>query len=105
MSKNNKQHINKQNINSVKQQSEYLTDAQQSQKLKDSFFNPEWTTDEINKYAEEAYNALRNQGKTGNLTYEVNGEVLDVFIHSDGGFGTVHGRYKFTVEQLRDMAQ
>ncbi|GHU61527.1 hypothetical protein FACS189418_1320 [Clostridia bacterium] len=103
LSNSNKQHINKHNIESIKQQSTYLTDTQLAEKLEDSFFNSNWSKDDINKYAEEAYNALHQQGKTGNLTYEVNGETLDVFIHSDGRFGTVYGRHKFTVEQVRNM--
>ena len=105
LSNSNKRHINKHNIESVKQQAKYLTDKQLAEKLEDSFFNPNWSTEDINRYAEEAYNALRQQGKTGNLTYEVNGEILDVFIHPDGTFGTVYGRHKFTLEELREMTQ
>ena len=105
LSRGNIRHINKHNIESVKQQLVHgkLTDEQLAIKLEGSFFNPNWTTEDINKYAEEAYNALKKQGKTGNLTYEINGEILDVFIHPNGNFGTVHGRYRFTVEEVKNM--
>ena len=52
-----------------------------------------------------AYNDLKNQGKTGNLTYEIGGEIIDVFIHPDGQFGSVYGRHKFTVEDIRKMTK
>ncbi|MCM3359754.1 hypothetical protein, partial [Psychrobacillus sp. MER TA 171] len=64
-----------------------------------------WSKDDINKYVEIAYNDLKSQGKTGNLTYEIGGERIDVFIHPDGQFGSVYGRHKFTVEDIRKMTK
>ncbi|MGE7912637.1 pre-toxin TG domain-containing protein, partial [Lysinibacillus xylanilyticus] len=105
LSSTNKKHINKHNIESIKQQSKYLSDSQLADKLESSFFNPNWSKDDINKYAEIAYNDLKSQGKTGNLTYEIGGEIIDVFIHPDGQFGSVYGRHKFTVEDIRKMTK
>ncbi|WP_342544046.1 hypothetical protein [Lysinibacillus sp. FSL W7-1291] len=105
LSSTNKKHINKHNIESLKQQSKYLSDSQLADKLESSFFNPKWSKDDINKYAEIAYNDLKSQGKTGNLTYEIGGEIIDVFIHPDGQFGSVYGRHKFTVEDIRKMTK
>jgi len=105
LSSTNKKHINKHNIESIKQQSKYLSDSQLADKLESSFFNPKWSQEDKNKYAEIAYNDLKNQGKTGNLTYEIGGEIIDVFIHPDGQFGSVYGRHKFTVEDIRKMTK
>ncbi|WII39025.1 hypothetical protein [Paenibacillus thiaminolyticus] len=54
LSSTNKKHINKHNIESIKQQSIYLSDSQLAEKLESSFFNPKWSKDDINKYAEIA---------------------------------------------------
>ena len=98
----NKQHIKKHTYQGMKEQANYLTDEQLAKNLeKNSFFNPEWSIDDVNKYAEEAFDALRKQDLTGNLTYEVNGEVLELFIHPDGSFGTVFGQYKLSIEDFR----
>ncbi|WIV19856.1 WXG100 family type VII secretion target [Paenibacillus polygoni] len=101
LSTTNKKHINKHNIESIAQQSKYLSDDQLADKLESSFFNPKWSKEEINKYAEIAYNHLKSQGKTGHLTYEIEGEIIEVFIHPDGQFGTVYGRHKFTVGDIK----
>jgi hypothetical protein len=60
LSKRNIKHIQtRHNVDSIKSQAEYLSDAQLAEKLKDqSFFNSKWTTDEITKYSEIAYNDL-----------------------------------------------
>ncbi|WP_141770106.1 hypothetical protein [Bacillus sp. OV322] len=105
LSSTNKKHINKHNIESIKQQYKYLSDSQLADKLESSFFNPKWSDDEINKYAEIAYNDLKNQGKTGKQTYEIGGEIIDVFIHPDGQLGSVYGRHKFTVEDIRKITK
>lgn len=106
MSKRNSEHIKQHTLDSVIQQSKYLDDAKLSQKLaKDSYFNPNWSLEGINKYAEIAYNDLLSQGKTGRIEYEINGEILDVFIHPDGKFGSVYGGYKYTVEEIRNLTK
>ncbi|WP_211748449.1 WXG100 family type VII secretion target [Paenibacillus sp. Marseille-Q4541] len=105
LSTTNKKHLNKHNIESIAQQSIYLSDAQLADKLESSFFNPKWSKDDINKYAEIAYNDLKSQGKTGHLTYEIDGEIIEVFVHPDGQFGTVYGRHKFTVEDIKKMTE
>ncbi|MED1619954.1 hypothetical protein [Bacillus pseudomycoides] len=106
LSKRNSEHIRQHTLDSVIKQSKYLDDAKLAQKLaKDSYFNPDWNLEEVNKYAEIAYNDLLNQGKRGRLEYEINGEILDVFIHPDGKFGSVYGRYKYTVEDIRDLTK
>ncbi|WP_223556222.1 pre-toxin TG domain-containing protein [Lysinibacillus sphaericus] len=107
LSQDNIKHIQKRhNINTFLNQAKYLTDAQLENKLNNkSFFNPEWSVEEINKYSEIAYNDLLNQGKRGRLTYEINGETLTVFIHEDGNFGSVYGNHKFTVQEIRDMTK
>lgn len=108
LSKRNIKHIQtRHNINSLTSQAEYLTDTQLAEKLKDqSFFNSKWSADDINKYSEIAYNDLLNQGKKGGLfEYSINGEKLNVYIHSDGTFGTVYGNYKYSVQEIRKMAK
>jgi hypothetical protein len=106
LSKRNIKHIQtRHNVDSIKSQAEYLSDAQLAEKLKDqSFFNSKWTTDEITKYSEIAYNDLLNQGKTGGLfEYSINGEKLNVYIHNDGTFGSVYGNHKYSVQDIRNF--
>ncbi|MFJ8462040.1 pre-toxin TG domain-containing protein [Lysinibacillus xylanilyticus] len=57
LSQDNIKHIQKRhNINTFLNQAKYLTDAQLENKLNNkSFFNPEWSVEEINKYSEIAY--------------------------------------------------
>lgn len=91
-------------MNVFAEQAKYLDDAQLATKLKDNtFFNPNWSANEINRYAEIAYNDLLHQGKTGSLEYFINGEKLTVYINADGSFGTVYGHYTYTVDQIRNM--
>ncbi len=106
LSKRNIKHIQtRHNVDSINSQAEYLSDAQLAEKLKDqSFFNSKWTTDEITKYSEIAYNDLLNQGKTGGLfEYSINGEKLNVYIHNDGTFGSVYGNHTYSVQDIRNF--
>ncbi len=48
---------------------------------------------------------LKSQGKTGNLTYEIGGKRIDVFFHLNGQLGSVYGRHKITVEDIRKMTK
>ncbi|MGX7420466.1 pre-toxin TG domain-containing protein [Carnobacterium gallinarum] len=105
LSKGNKSHINKHNIGSLKSQSPYLTDQQIIEKLEgNSFFNPDWTKEDINKYSEIAYNDLLAQGKKGGaFDYTINGEKIKVYISSLGEFGTSYGSYEYTLEQFKNL--
>ncbi|MFS7261501.1 hypothetical protein AB6887_02120 [Carnobacterium divergens] len=107
LTKNNKSHIHKHNIDSLKNQSKYLDDIQLTEKLDaTSFFNDKWTTDDINKYTEIAYNDLLSQGKKGNtFPYQINGETLSIYINADGGFGTAYGTYQYTLEQFKNLVK
>ena len=66
-----------------------------------TFFNKNWSLDEVVKYVQEAYNTLRKQGKTGLHAVEINGEIIYVFIKEDGTLDTAYGVYKYTVEDFR----
>ncbi|MCL1632764.1 T7SS effector LXG polymorphic toxin [Sporolactobacillus sp. CPB3-1] len=105
LSQENIKHIqNRHNINILRRQINYLTDAQLKKIINNRlFFNPKWSMEEISKYSEIAYNDLLRQGKTGNLIYKINGEILNLYIHSDGTFGTVYGSHKFTVQEIRNI--
>lgn len=71
-------------------------------KLKNtSFFNKDWSQDEIIRYTQEAYNTLRRQGKTGLQSIEINGDIIYVFIKEDGTFDTAYGVYKYIVDDFR----
>ncbi|WP_081811087.1 WXG100 family type VII secretion target [Bacillus sp. UNC437CL72CviS29] len=106
LSSKNIKHMNKHNIDSIKVQSKYLSDKQLAEKLGDSFFNPKWSKEEINKYSEIAYNDLKSQGKAGDVfEYEIAGEKINVFIHPDGRFGTAYGNHRFTVDEIRKMTK
>ena len=105
LSKKNQSHINKHNVDSLKNQSQYLSESQLAEKLDgNSFFNPNWTKDQINKYTEIAYNDLLSQGKKGDtFLYKINGEEISVYIQPDGGFGTAYGKYQYTLEQFKNF--
>lgn len=66
-----------------------------------SFFNKNWSQDEVVRYTQEVYNILRSQGKTGLHSIEINGEIINVFIKDDGTFDTAFGVYKYTVDDFR----
>lgn len=102
LGKNIKKHISKHDYESFKKQADYLTDSQLAQKLeKNSFFNPEWSTSDMNKYVEIAYNDLLAQGKTGKHVYEIAGEKITVVINNDGILDTAFGSHKLTVNDFR----
>ncbi len=101
-SNSNIRHINKHTFDGMAEQASYLTDEQLADKLnRTSFFNKDWSQDEILKYTQEAYNILRSQGKTGLQSIEINGEIINVFIKEDGTFDTAYGIYRYTVADFR----
>lgn len=84
------------------EQAKYLTDEQLANKLANTtFFNKNWSQDEVVKYTQEAYNTLRSQGKTGLHSVEINGEIINVFIKDDGAFDTAYGVYQYTIDDFR----
>ena len=103
LSQNNIQHIKKHTFDGIAEQAKYLTDEQLAAKLsKTTFFNKNWSLDEVIMYTQEAYNALRQQGKTGLQSIEINGEIINVFIKEDGTFDTAYGNYTYTVDDFRE---
>lgn len=102
LSNSNIQHIKKHTFEGMSEQANYLTDEQLANKLNNtSFFNKDWSQDEIIKYTQEAYNTLRSQGKIGLQSIEINGETINVFIKEDGTFDTAYGVYKYNVDDFR----
>ena len=102
LSKNNIQHIKKHTFSGMKEQANFLTDEQLANKLDGkSFFNKNWSNEDVIKYTQEAYNKLRSLGKTGLQSVEVNNEVINVFIKEDGTFDTAYGIYKYGIEDFR----
>lgn len=102
LGKNIKKHISKHNYESFRKQADYLTDSQLAQKLeKNSFFNSKWSTSDMNKYVEIAYNDLLAQGKTGKYVYEIAGEKITIVIKNDGVLDTAFGNHKLTVNDFR----
>lgn len=84
------------------EQAKYLTDEQLASKLANTtFFNKIWSQEEVVQYTQEAYNTLRNQGKIGLHSMEVNGDIINVFIKDDGTFDTAYGVYQYTVDDFR----
>ena len=102
LSKNNIQHIKKHTFEGMAEQAKYLTDEQLANKLANTtFFNKNWSQDEVVKYTQEAYNTLRGQGKIGLHSVEINGEIINVYIKDDGAFDTAYGVYQYTVDDFR----
>ncbi len=102
LSNSNIQHIKKHTFEGMAEQANYLTDEQLANKLNNtSFFNKDWTQEEIVKYTQEAYNTLRSQGKTGLQSIEINGDIINIFIKDDGTFDTAYGVYKYDVTDFR----
>ena len=101
-SKNNIQHIKKHTFEGMSEQAKYLTDKQLTDRLnKTSFFNKNGSQSEVIQYSQEAYNILRNEGKTGLQSIEMNGEIINVFIKDDGAFDTAYGGYTYTIDDFR----
>ena len=102
LSKNSIQHIKKHTFEGMSEQAKYLTDEQLANKLANTtFFNKNWSQDDVVKYTQEAYNTLRSQAKTGIHSVEINGEIINVFIKDDGTFDTAYGVYQYTVDDFR----
>ena len=102
LSKNSIQHIKKHTFEGMSEQAKYLTDEQLANKLANTtFFNKNWSQDEVVKYTQKAYNTLRSQDKTGIHSVEINGEIINVFIKDDGTFDTAYGVYQYTVDDFR----
>jgi hypothetical protein len=102
LGKNIKKHISKHDYETFKAQAGYLSDSQLAQKLeKNTFFNPNWSTDDMNKYVEIAYNDLLAQGKTGKHVYDIAGEKITIVIKNDGVLDTAFGSHKLTVNDFR----
>jgi len=66
-----------------------------------SFFNKNWSNEDVIKYTQEAYNILISQGKTGLQSIIVNNEVIKVFIKNDGSFDSAYGIYKYGINDFR----
>lgn len=97
-------HIQKHNIQSLKNQAQYLSDKQLKLKLENSFFSPKWSKEKINKNVEIAYNALLKKGKRGDtFPYKIDGETIKIYIERDGKFRTAYGTYEYTVKQFKKM--
>ena len=102
LSKNNIQHIKKHTFLGIKEQAKFLTDKQLADKLSaKSFFNKNWSNEDVIKYTQEAYNILISQGKTGLQSIIVNNEVIKVFIKNDGSFDSAYGIYKYGINDFR----
>ena len=102
LTKNNLQHIKKHTFNGVLEQSKFLSDKQLERILKQrSFFNKNWSWEQICQYTEEAYNRLRLKGKTGLQAIEIHGDIINIFIKENGDFDTAYGIYKYVIEDFR----
>ena len=102
LSNNDLQHIKKHSFEGMKEQSKYLTDSQLQTKLDgNTFFNKDWTMNDISKYTQQAYDSLIKQGLTnGTYSVNINGEIITVVIRN-GIFKTSYGNHVFTINDFR----
>lgn len=102
LSASNVKHMSKHIPSEFEKQAVYLSDELLVKKLsKTTFFNPNWTQEQIISATEEAYNMLRSQGKTGLQSYKINGDEIMVFIKPDGTFDTAYGLHRLTIDFFR----
>ncbi len=99
LSKSNIKHIGKHIPDEFANQVKYLSKEALERKLnKNTFFNPNWSKQQIISAVEEGYNTLSKQGLTGLQSYKVNGETIKIFIKSDGTLDSAYGLHKLTTE-------
>ncbi len=63
---------------------------------KKSFFNPNWSKEEIIQVVEEAYRSSRSKGLTGPIQYKVKGEIIEIYIEANGDFRTAYGFHRLS---------
>jgi len=102
LSKTSLRHIRKHSFSNLQKQAAHLTDEQLAYKFeRATFFNKNWTIEQISQYTQEAYNILRSQNKVGRNIVEIHGELINVVIKADGTFETAFGVYKYFVSDFR----
>ena len=102
LSNNNIRHIRKHSFEEMKKQAAYVDDITLKEMLENNtFFNKNWSQEQIINNVEIAYNKLLRQGKTGMIPYEIDGETIYLFIKEDGMFETAYGTYVYTVQDFR----
>lgn len=90
------------NYSFVKEQAKHLDDVKLSEKLDgNTFFNKNWSEEQIMKNVQIAYSALKKQGKTGLNCLEMDGETIYLFIKPDGTLDSAYGTYVYTVKDFR----
>ena len=102
LSNKNIQHIKKHTFEGMVEQAKYLTDEQLAAKLSNNtFFNKNWSSDEVIQYVQQGYNYLISQGKTGKNAVTINDEIIYIITKDDGTFDTAYGIYEYTVKDFR----
>lgn len=72
---------------------------------KRSFFNPDWTEEQVTNALNSAYKDAVNNGITnGYHTYKIYGEEINVFMR-DGKFSTGFGNYKFAYDEIMNFVK
>ena len=104
LSKKDIRHIlSRHSIESMKQQLPYLLEKKSRASIEDelrdrSFFNPNWSKEQIVTAVEIAYNKALKEGTTKGLkTYKIYGDEVTVYIEN-GKFKTAYGNYKFDLK-------
>ncbi|MCD1258816.1 Hint domain-containing protein [Paenibacillus athensensis] len=97
LSKNNIEHFKKHIASEFANQVGYLSDKQLESKLaKNSFFNPNWSKDDVIIGVQNGVNeAIENGVSNGYYYYQYRGETISIFM-KDGNFDTAFGLHKLT---------
>ena len=99
LSKNDIQHFSKHISSEFAQQAQRMPKEALSAILtKRTFFDPAWSKEDIIKYVEQAYKALRQQGLTGLHPYNVGGNIIMIDIQPNGKLSTAFGLHKLPID-------
>ncbi|MFA5306885.1 MAG: hypothetical protein WC365_05535 [Candidatus Babeliales bacterium] len=99
LTKNDIQHFSKHISSEFAQQAERMPkDALSAILTKRTFFDPAWSKEDIIKYVEQAYKALRQQGLTGLHPYNVGGNTIMIDIQPNGKLSTAFGLHKLPMD-------
>jgi hypothetical protein len=91
------QHISKHVPNVFARQVPHLNDFQLTNKLDQTFFNPNWTQAQVNSRVEQGVNMLRDQGITrGEHMVSIAGEQIRIVFNNAGGISTAYGLHRLT---------
>jgi hypothetical protein len=99
LSKKLMKHISKHIPDDFSKQVVYMSKKDLITKLeKQSFFNPNWTKEEIITGITQGYLFMKNNGLTGSYKHKFKGEYINIFVKPNGLIDTAFGYHKLSLD-------